>query len=200
MTYDQIFLAVTLAVFLIPFFATLVFVRQRGHDPKGIANGNTGVALLTTIATLLWLTVTLLYIFDTRSVAWFGHIAFLDNGLAQGVGMALCVGGLLVGIVGEVTLGESFRVALPRDKTGLVTRGIYRYVRNPVVLGVYLCVLGTCLIAPSFLALASVVLNFAGYHLKVRAEEAYLHQVHGAEYAAYCAQTGQYIPRITRSD
>jgi len=149
---------------------------------------------------LLWLTVTLLYVFDAHSAAWFGRIALLDNDVAQGVGIALCVGGLLVGVVGEVTLGESFRVALPRDKTGLVTRGIYRYVRNPVALGVYLCVLGTCLIAPSFLALASVVLNFVGYHLKVQAEETYLRQAHGAEYAAYCAQTGRYIPRITRSD
>ncbi|MBL7064700.1 MAG: DUF1295 domain-containing protein [Anaerolineae bacterium] len=158
MTYDQVFLTTVLALFLIALVATIVFVRRRGHDPKGVANGNVGVAVVTTVATLLWLTVTLFYVFDAHSVAWFGRIALLDNDVAQGVGIALCVGGLLVGVVGEVTLGESFRVALPRDKTGLVTRGIYRYVRNPVALGVYLCVLGTCLIAPSFLALASVVL------------------------------------------
>jgi len=108
--------------------------------------------------------------------------------------------GLLVGIAGEVMLGESFRAALPREKTKLVTTGIYRYTRNPCVLGVYLFVLGTFFIAPSLLALATVVLNFVGFHLKVQAEEECLRRVHGAEYEVYCARTSRFLPRIKRRD
>ena len=196
MTYDQIFSAAVLAVFLLAFVAAMVFVRRRGHDPRGIADGNTAAAVFTGLAGLLWLAVTVLYILDTRSVVWFGRIAVLDHYVAKGVGMALSGIGLVVGIAGEVNLGESFRVALPQEKTTLVTTGIYRYVRNPVVLGLYLYVLGTFLIAPSLVALAAVVLNFAGYHLKVRAEEEHLRQTHGEEYEAYRARAGRYLPRI----
>ena len=154
------------------------------------------MAVVTTVATLLWLAVTLLYIFDARSVVWFGRIAFLDNDVAKGLGIAVCTIGVLVGIAGEVALGESFRVALPRGETKLVTTGIYRYTRNPCVLGVDLFVLGTFLIAPSLLALLAVVLNLIGYYLKVQAEEEYLLRTHGAEYEAYCARTGRYLPLL----
>jgi ribosomal-protein-alanine N-acetyltransferase len=43
MTYDQLFLAAALVVFLVTFVATMLYVRQRGHDPKGVAGGNTGM-------------------------------------------------------------------------------------------------------------------------------------------------------------
>jgi ribosomal protein S18 acetylase RimI-like enzyme len=112
------------------------------------------------------------------------------------LGIAVCTIGVLVGDAGEVALGEQFRVALPRGKTKLVTTGIYRYTRNPCVLGVDLFVLGTFLIAPSLLALLALVLNLIGYYLKVQAEEEYLLRTHGAEYEAYCARTGRYLPLL----
>ncbi len=198
MTYDQIFLAAAFVVFLVTFVAIMVFVRWRGHDPQGAANGKTREAAVTVVATLLWLAVMLFYIFDARSVVWFGRIVFLDNDVARGLGIILCTIGLLVCVTGEVALGESFRAALPREKTKLITTGIYRHVRNPCVLGVYLFVLGTLLIAPSLLALVTVALNYVGYHLKIRAEEEYLLQTHGEEYEVYCARTGRYLPRIWR--
>jgi len=200
MTYDQVYLGAVVAVFLITFGATMVFVRRRGHDPRGVINGHIGGAIVTSVASLLWLGVTLCYVFEARSVTQFGRIAFLDYGAIKGVGITLSTIGLLVGIAGEVTLGASFCLALPREKTTLVTRGIYRTIRNPCVLGVFLLALGTLLIAPSLLALVALVGNVIGYELKVRAEEVYLRQMHGAAYEAYCARTGRYLPLIRRRE
>ena len=197
MTYDQVFLAAALGVFLVTFVATMLYVRRRGYEPKGVMTDvKAWEAAVTTAASLLWLVVTLLYIFDARSVVWFGRIAFLDNDVARGLGIALSTVGVLVGIAGEVALGEQFRVALPREETELVTTGIYRYIRNPCVLGADLFALGTLFIAPSLLALLAVVLNVTGYHLKVQAEEEYLQRTHGAEYEEYCARTSRFLPRI----
>ena len=200
MTYAQVCLAAVVAVFLVTFLATLVAVRREGYDPRGVIQGNTGPALFTAIATLLWLAVTVAYILDTHSVKRLGHLAFLESRIAEGAGIALCFSGLLLGIAGEAALGSSFRVALPRERTRLVTTGIYRTIRNPCVVGVDVVALGTLLIAPSLVALLAAVLNLAGYHLKVLAEEAYLRQVHGAPYEAYCAGTGRYLPRFWRKD
>ncbi len=200
MTYDRVFLGSVLAVFLITFIATLVVVRRRGYDPKGTMDGHAGGAIVTSSASLLWLVVTLLYIFEPHSATWFGSIALLDNGVIRGVGIALSTIGLLVGIAGEMTLGESFCLAFPRAKTRLVTRGIYRYIRNPCVLGVLLLVLGTFLIAPSLLMLLVLVVNVIGYDMKVRAEEKYLRRMHGAEYEAYCRRTGCYLPLVRRRE
>jgi protein-S-isoprenylcysteine O-methyltransferase Ste14 len=149
MTYDQLFLAAAFVVFLVTFVATMLYVRRQGHDPKGVTNGNTGAAAVTTVATLLWLIVTLLYIFDARSVVWFRRIAFLDNDVAKGLGIAVCTIGVLGGVAGEVALREQFRVALPREETSLVTTGIYRHIRNPCALGADLFALSTFLSPPA---------------------------------------------------
>ena len=194
MTYDQIFLAVALGAYSVAFVAALVFVRRRtGCDPKGVDVGKTKVSGVTFF---LWLAVAVCYVFDARSVVWFGRIACLDNDAAKGLGMALWVIGMLVGSAGEVALGEAFRIDLPRERTELVTTGIYCTIRNPCVLGLDLVVLGTFLIAPSLLALLAVVLNFVGFYLKVQAEEEYLLRTHGEEYEVYCARTGRYLPKL----
>jgi protein-S-isoprenylcysteine O-methyltransferase Ste14 len=200
MTYNQAFLLFVLAVFLSTFVATLVVVRRRGHDPKGVIDRHVGGAIITSGASLLWLVVMLFYIYEVHSVSWFGRITLLDHGVVKGVGITSSLVGLVVGIAGEVALGESFCVALPRVKTGLVTRGIYRYIRNPVVSGTILLVLGTFLIAPSLLAFLAVVVNVIGYEMKVRAEEEYLRQIYGAEYETYCARTGRYLPLSRRRE
>jgi protein-S-isoprenylcysteine O-methyltransferase Ste14 len=69
-------------------------------------------------------------------------------------------------------------------------------MRNPLALSVDLLALGVLLLAPSWLALISLALNVAGYEWKIRIEEAHLRQTHGTAYAAYCAQTGRYLPRL----
>jgi protein-S-isoprenylcysteine O-methyltransferase Ste14 len=96
----------------------------------------------------------------------------------------------------EVSIGGSFRVALPKDKQPLVTDGIYSIIRNPMALSVDLVALGVLLLAPSCLALLSLALNVVSYEWKVRTEEDYLRDAHGALYEAYSARTGRYLPRL----
>jgi protein-S-isoprenylcysteine O-methyltransferase Ste14 len=198
MACDQIFLGTLIFVYLSTFVASLVIVRRRGYDPKGVIGEHVGGAIVTSGASLLWLVVALLYTFKVQSVVWFRRIDCLDHSVVKGMGIALSAIGLVVGIAGEAALGESFCLAFPRSKIGLVTRGIYRYIRNPCVLGTFLLVLGTLFIAPSLVALLALVANFVGYELKVRAEEKYLRQMYPDEYEAYCARTGRYLPSIRR--
>ncbi|MGD8457079.1 MAG: isoprenylcysteine carboxylmethyltransferase family protein [Anaerolineales bacterium] len=198
MTYDQIFLAAILSVFLLTFIITLVFVRVRGYDPKGVIDGHVGGAIVTSGATLLWLVVTLFYIFEARSINWFGRIAILDYDIAKGVGFVISIIGLIVSAAGEVTLRESFCVALPTKETDLVSEGIYRYIRNPCALGAILLALGTFFIAPSLLAFVAFVANVVGYEMKIKVEEGYLRRTHGAAYESYRARTGRYLPFTKR--
>jgi protein-S-isoprenylcysteine O-methyltransferase Ste14 len=148
---------------------------------------------LNKVAALLLLLTAISYPLDARSVDRFGRIAFLDGPLAQGLGVvALVLAGVCI-VWGEVSLGRSFRVALPESQQSLVTHGIYRFIRNPLALSADLLALGVLLLAPSWLALVSLVLNVAGYEWKIRIEETYLREAHGAAYVAYCARTGRYL-------
>jgi protein-S-isoprenylcysteine O-methyltransferase Ste14 len=197
MHWTQVFLAVALVIYLGAFVAVMVAVkRSTGASPKGHAGGHRLAALLNGVASLLLLLTAVAYPLDARSVDWFGRILLLDHPIAQGLGVVACTLAGVCIVWGEVSLGRSFRVALPESKQPLVRHGIYRFVRNPLALSVDLLALGVLLLAPSWLALASLALNVAGYEWTIRIEEAYLRQAHGAAYAAYCAQTGRYLPRL----
>jgi protein-S-isoprenylcysteine O-methyltransferase Ste14 len=199
MYWTQIVLAATFGVYIGAFIVVMVAVkRSTGTSPRGHARGHAPAALFNGAAALLLLLTAVAYPLDARSVDWFGRIVLLDHPIARSLGTAaLVLAGVCI-IWGEVSLGRSFRVALPESKQPLVTHGIYRFTRNPLALSVDLLALGVLLLAPSWLALASLVLNVVAYEGKVRAEEACLRDAHGAAYEAYCKRTGRYFPKIRR--
>jgi protein-S-isoprenylcysteine O-methyltransferase Ste14 len=172
--------------------------RSTGAKPRGHAKGHLPAALLNGLASLLLLATAIAYSLYVRSVDWFGRIVLLDHPAAQGSGVVSLVLAEVCLIWGEVSLGRSFRVALPESVQPLVTHGIYRFTRNPLALSVDLLALGVLLLAPSRLALTSLVLNVLAYESKIRIEEVYLREAHGAAYAAYCRRTGRYLPRLFR--
>ena len=199
MHWTQVVLAAALTLYVGAFIVIMVAVRRStGANPRGHARGHGLAALVNGAAALLLVVIVVAYAVDARSVDRFGRIALLDHPVARGMGGAAVV---LAGVCitwGELSLGRSFRVALPESRQPLVTHGIYRFTRNPLALSVDLLTLGVLLLAPSWLALVSLLLNVAGYECKIRIEEACLQEAHGAAYAAYCARTGRYLPRLFR--
>jgi len=197
MDWTQIFLATALTVYLGATVAIMVVVKRlTGARPTGHAREHRPAALLNGIATVLLLLVAVSYCLNSRSVELFGRIALLDHPVARSLGAVMLV---LCGVCivwGEISLGRSFRVALPENKQTLVTHGIYRFTRNPLALSVDLLALGVLLLAPSWLALSSLISNLLGYERKIRIEEAYLREAHGAAYTTYCARTGRYFPKL----
>lgn len=137
MHWTQIILAVALAVYIGTFAVIMVGVRRSaGTNPRGHTGGHHLAAVLNIVATLLLLLSAIAHPLDARSVDWFGRIPLLDHAVAQGIGVgALILAGVLI-IWGEMSLGHSFRVALPESKQALITHGIYRFTRNPLALSV----------------------------------------------------------------
>jgi protein-S-isoprenylcysteine O-methyltransferase Ste14 len=79
----------------------------------------------------------------------------------------------------------------------LVVRGLYRYVRNPMYLSGTLVLLGEVALTGSRSLLAYWAVWFTAVNLFVIAyEEPTLRRQFGAEYDAYCARVGRWLPRF----
>lgn len=79
----------------------------------------------------------------------------------------------------------------------LVVRGLYRYTRNPMYVGVLSVVLGLALLhrsVPLLLYAACVATAFQLFI--VLYEERHLDQVFGEEYRAYCRRVPRWLPRL----
>jgi len=81
----------------------------------------------------------------------------------------------------------------------LVIVGLYRYVRNPMYIGVLLIVFGMALFTGSPIVVGYFVLLTFGFHLRVIwREETWLATHFGVEWIKYKESVSRWIPRITK--
>jgi len=91
-------------------------------------------------------------------------------------------------------LGTPAPVAPPER---LVVTGLYRYVRNPMYVGIMGVVMGQAVLLGDLRVLEYGVIVWLVFHLWVLAyEEPALRAKFGAEYERYCANVGRWIPRM----
>ena len=91
--------------------------------------------------------------------------------------------GFVVLVVGRLTMSESFRIGSPQERTGLRVAGPFRVSRNPMYLGVFTTLLAAVLYTLNPLVLPIAIFIVAVHHKIVLAEEAYLREAFGGEYA-----------------
>jgi len=81
----------------------------------------------------------------------------------------------------------------------LVVRGLYRYTRNPMYLGVLTVILGWTILFQSIHLLFYAVIVGCAFHLTVVFyEEPHLQRKFGDEYNQYRSRVGRWLPRLHR--
>jgi protein-S-isoprenylcysteine O-methyltransferase Ste14 len=113
--------------------------------------------------------------------------------LAFPVSVVLMLIGVLLVLFSMPFLG---RRSFGREVGRLRTSGLYRYSRNPQLVGGFMFIVGYAMLWPSLPGALWASLWLVIAHLMVRAEEARLQQVFGDEYRDYCAHTPRYLGRI----
>ena len=81
----------------------------------------------------------------------------------------------------------------------LVIRGLYRFTRNPMYVGVLTVILGWAVLFQSAILVVYALFVGTCFHLFiVFYEERHLRRRFGAEYEDYCARVGRWLPRLPR--
>ena len=109
-----------------------------------------------------------------------------------------CVGmlGDLIFLISVLCMKDSWRAGIPdKDRTELVTDGIYRYSRNPAFLGFDLQYIGVLLMYCNLLTGMFTVFAIVMLHLQILQEERYLTAAFGAEYLDYRQRVLRYLGR-----
>ncbi len=76
---------------------------------------------------------------------------------------------------------------------GFVNEGIFKWSRNPGLIGLYLSFLGFILIKPSLFIILCYVIYFIHMHFKILMEEDYLRHKHEEVYVEYIKKTKRYL-------
>lgn len=89
---------------------------------------------------------------------------------------------------------DSWRAGIPeKDKTELVTGGIYAFCRNPAFLGFDLMYIGVLCMYCNILTGAFTALVVVMLHLQILQEERYMASTFGEEYLSYKKRVFRYL-------
>ncbi len=190
----KVFYIIVITLFLIGLFVPMVIIKKKGKDPHGTHENASLLTRLTSFTIFSWLLYIIAYIIVDVAMSRFLAIDVLSSNLVIIIGFIIVSFGLLLDGWGTFALGTNFRIELPKEEISLITTGIYRLMRNPIVMGVYLLLLGSFLIIPTVISLIFLIANVITFDSKIRDEEKFLSRRFGDKYKEYRLKVGRYLP------
>ena len=114
-----------------------------------------------------------------------GTISFLT-------GFIVCSVSLLILVLGFITLGPFLRT-MGVNSSELTIKGIYKYSRNPQVLGYGLLLAGCGVLWPSWYIFVGLVSYGFIAHRMILTEELHMESLFADKYVSYCNKTPRYF-------
>ena len=123
-----------------------------------------------------------------------GPLEWAHAPAVQLLGFVVMAEGAVFAAVAQYQMGRAWRIGVPDEEPShLMTRGLFRFSRNPVFFGMAAIFLGSLLIAPNALTLASFSLAIFAMSIQIQLEEAHLSSKLGSAYDAYKARVRRWI-------
>lgn len=117
---------------------------------------------------------------------------WLPNGtLNRSIALFLVLLGMILAFGTMAIFG--IRRAFGIEVKGIVNTGLYRYTRNPQMLGGWLMVLGVFAYQPSLQNLGWILIWAVIGHWMIAVEEQHLDQLFGEAYRHYCQEPPRYV-------
>ena len=172
-------------------------VRMVSRDAPFVMRLASLLLIISSSATFLLVTLDFIGLLHQDDVLSHWVVAQWGKGATQ-VGMGFALLGMFVTVVSQLQMGRHWRIGVDENETtGLVTTGIYHYVRNPIYTGVMLFGFGIALMLPGIPMTIGMALGLVAIIIQVRCvEEPHLYRLHGARFREYVRSTGRYWPRL----
>jgi protein-S-isoprenylcysteine O-methyltransferase Ste14 len=159
--------------------------KDTAHDFIGKAFKTLLVALVLTGAT---------YTFYPNGVKYLLPIWYLENPILQKIGMIILFIALIWIAFAQFQMANSWRIGIDeKNKTKLVTEGIFSISRNPIFFGMLSTLLGLFLVIPNMVTFMVVITGYIVVQIQVRLEEEFLMKSHGIDYENYCLKTRRWV-------
>ncbi len=127
-------------------------------------------------------------------------LPLLDSPVLRWTGAVVAMLGIAATAASQLAMGDSWRIGVdPNERTALVTGGPFALIRNPIFTAFLTSSAGFMLMTGNILGVLGFVILVAAVEAQVRVmEEPYLREAHGAQYAAYAARVGRFVPYLGR--
>lgn len=188
----KLFGGIILVLFYSIYLGKMILQKRKGIQTDQIAKGKQKDRMF---YTELWMKIATYAVVAVEVVSIF----VVEPQLPQ----VLIISGVVFGFVGTfifalsvITMKDSWRAGIAeKDKTELITNGIYSMSRNPAFLGFDCVYVGFVLLFFNVPLLLFSVFAMVMLHLQVLQEEQYLPKVFGDDYIEYQHKVCRYFGR-----
>lgn len=176
----QVICGLFITCFYALYFCKQLGLRRQGIQTNRLAKGSKP-AKTVNVERLLLIATYVAAVIQYLSVLFRTYLLpFSLPASIRWLGIALAAGGVVFFLLAITTMRDSWRAGVDESqKTEMITRGIYRYSRNPAFVGFDLLYIGTTLALPNVAMAAATLITMTLLHLQIIEEEAYLPSVFG---------------------
>jgi len=192
-----LFLFLMVYFFLVFFIRSYLLWKRTGINPLTFnkfddAHGYNGKVF--TFISLLELVVVCVYAFKNEWYQYLLPFWYLEHNYLKYIGWGLLALSLMLVWIAQSQMANSWRIGIDeKNKTELVTNGLFTISRNPIFLGIMIANIGLMLIIPNAFTLLIISLSTVSINTQIRLEEAFLRNTHGENYASYCRKTRRWL-------
>ena len=135
------------------------------------------------------LLVSALYSFGGTYYDYLIPIWYVEDESLQWIGLGMSACSMIMIWIAQGQMGSSWRIGIDRsERTELIQRGLFRFSRNPIFLGILMSFAGFFLMVPNAVTLTLGAVSYVSIQTQVRLEEDYLKKTHGPTYQSYYKQ------------
>ena len=147
-----------------------------------------------TLISIIELVVIGIYAFKNDWYEFMLPFWYLENLALVKIGWAFLFISLIFVWIAQSQMAASWRIGIDeKNKTKLVTKGLFSISRNPIFLGVMVANLGLFLIIPNAFTLVIVSLSTISINTQIRLEEEFLKKEFEGEYKEYILHVRRWI-------
>lgn len=136
----------------------------------------------------------LLLVVEPSAIRWLLPLPPLDAPHARWAPHVRWLGAALVVAGRALTFTSVLQLRRARRESGFSVRGLFRFSRNPGLVGMYAFYLGLAFLFPCAALFAGLIPYVWNMHRRVLMEESQLVRALGDDYRAYLARVPRYLP------
>ena len=175
--------------------------KNSGKDPEVLAKSKSNIQIfvnrLFKIITMYALVLIFLHHLNIQFFSMFSRFELLNYFQAKTAGFIIGLTGLALCLYAQIKMGNSWRVGIDeKDRSELVMGGLYKFIRNPTYLGLFIFNFGVWIIIPTWTICILNTVFILSLEFQVRCEEDFLEKTFGEIYIEYKKKTWRYIPFI----
>ena len=161
-------------------------------DKKDDAHGFNGKVFK--IISLIELIVVGVYAFKHEWYEYLLPFWYMENPTSQKIGWSLLFISLVWVWISQSQMAESWRIGIDeKNKSELVTKGLFSISRNPIFFGIMIANIGLFLVIPNAFTLLIISLSTISINTQIRLEEEFLKREFGQQYIEYCKKVRRWI-------